>query len=143
MTRLGIKAGALAALMCIVGMVSGYVGAIIIAGYVLLFEPDKMLRSTVTRALVVMALVSLGGAAVNLLPGAISWISEFLGIFGGSLYIGILSTICSWIKTTLSIGETVILGLMAFKAFKGEEFKIGFIENKLMPRIESDNINAD
>lgn len=142
MTRLGIKTGALAALMCIVGMVSGYIGALIIAGYVLLFESDRMLRSTVTRALIVMCLVSLGGAAVNLIPSAISWISEFLGIFGGSLYIGFLSTICSWIKSTLNIGEIIILGLMAFKAMKNEEFTLGFID-KIMTKVESDNINAD
>lgn len=138
MTKLGIKASVVAALMCVVGMSAGYVGALIIAGYVLLFEPDKLLRNTVVKTLVIMCLTSLGATAINLLPSAINWVSEFLGIFGGSLYIGFLSVFCGWVALTINIAETVLLGLMAIFAFKGKEFRVPVVD-KLVEKINEDN----
>ena len=136
MTRLGIKSNVLAALICIVGAVSGYVGALLIAGYVLLMEQDQMLRRVSVKTLVVMCAVSLGHIIVNLLPDTINVISNMLGIFGGSLYIGFLANFCSMLKNAISLAEIVILTIMAIQAFAGKEFKFTLIDNlvdKCMP----------
>jgi hypothetical protein len=118
----------LALLMIVVGMVSGYVGAIVIAGYILFCESDTFLRRTAIKTLIVMCLVSLGATAANLLPRAIGFVSNFLNLFGGSLYIGFLDNLCSWIASAFNLSETVVLALMAINALKGKDFKIGFID---------------
>ena len=138
MTRLGIKSSALATIMCVVAMASGYVGALIVAGYILFVEQDKMLRNTALRALAVLCLASLGVTAINMLPNVIDWISDFVGIFGGGIYLGKFNLICSWIASTVRIAETVVLALMAIFAFKGKEFKIAPID-KFLGKVENDD----
>lgn len=131
MTKLGIKASALATIMCVAAMALGYVSAVLIAGYILLAEQDKMLRNTALKSLAIVCLAALGVTAINLLPNFIGWISDFIGIFEGSLRIGILSLICSWLVGTVRLAETVILAIMAIMAFKGKEFSIPFIDKFL------------
>ena len=142
MTRLGIKASALATIMCISAMALGYVSTVLIAGYILLAEQDKMLRNTALKSLAIICLAAIGITAINLLPNFIGWISDFVGIFDGSLRIGILSLICSWLVGTVNLAETVILAIMAFMAFKGKELSIPFID-KFLKNAEQDELSEN
>lgn len=128
MTKLGIKTNTLAMLMCIVGLVSGYVGALLMAGYILLSESDRMLRRTAIRTLVVMCLASLLIEVVDLLPETITWISSLLSLFNGSLYIGFLSALCNVLVGAVRLAESVILLLMAYNAYKGKELSVKKID---------------
>ena len=136
MTKLGIKTSTFAMLVCVLGLVGGYVSILLAVGYVLFAEQDNMLRKTSLKVLTIMCCASLMGIAIGLLPDFISWISSFIGLFGGALYIGFLSHLCSFLMQTVSLAETVILVIMAFMAFKGKELKIGFLD-KMISGFES------
>ena len=129
MTKLGIKTNILAVLMCTICLASGWLGALLVAGYILLQENDAFLRKTAIKALCVMALVALIDAAIDLLPAAISWLSVFMGFFGGSLYIGVLNTLCSWVTSLASLAQEVVLLIMAWQAFHNKEFAIKPLDN--------------
>lgn len=86
-TRLGISAGLLGAAIYFVGLFSGYLVAVVLTGYVLLFEENSWLRKSAVKAVSVMALFSLLITVLNLVPNAISFINDFTSIFGGSFYI--------------------------------------------------------
>lgn len=128
MTKLGIKSNIMAVLMCVVGLVSGYVGALLMAGYILMYESDTSLRKVAIKVLTVMCMCSLVAELIGLIPDFVSWISSVLMIFGGSLYIGFLSSLCSVLTGAIWIAETIILGLMAVFAYKGKDFFTGKLD---------------
>lgn len=76
-TRLGISAGLLGAAIYFVGLFSGYLVAVVLTGYVLLFEENSWLRKSAVKAVFVMALFSLLITVLNLVPNAISFINDF------------------------------------------------------------------
>lgn len=128
MTKLGIKTNILAVLMCIVGLVSGYIGALLLAGYILLVESDTSLRKTSIKVLTIMCVSSVLTSVIGLLPDFISWVSSILAVFDGSLYIGFLSTMCNILSSTVWLAETALLLLTALFAFKGKDFKFAPID---------------
>lgn len=128
MTKLGIKSNILAVLVCIVGLVSGYVGTLLLAGYILMFENITSLRKTAIKVLTVMCMCSLVAEFIELIPEIVNWISSVLSIFGGSLYIGFLSSLCNVLIGAIWIAETVILVLIAISAYMGKNFSTGKLD---------------
>ena len=92
-TRLGISAGLLGAAIYFVGLFSGYLVAVVLTGYVLLFEENSWLRKSAVKAVSVMALFSLLITVLNLVPNAISFINDFTSIFGSSCSYWICSAV--------------------------------------------------
>lgn len=128
MTKLGIKSNIMAVLMCIVGLVSGYTGALLLAGYILLFENIDSLRKTAIKVLTIMCMCSLLSELCGFIPDVISWISSILMLFGGSLYIGFLSSLCSILSGAVWLVETFMLVIMAINAYKGKDFSAGKLD---------------
>ena len=124
MTKLGIKTNIVAMLVCIVGFVSGYVGVLLIAGYILLMEGDRMLRKTAIKTLTIMCISSLLVGVIGLIPDTVSWIASVLQLFDGSMNVGILLSICDVLSGVVWLAEAFLLLFMAFKAYKGSEFSI-------------------
>lgn len=129
MTKLGIKTNIMAMLVCIVGFVSGYVGALLIAGYILLMEGDRMLRKTAIKALTIMCISSLLVGVIELIPGTVSWIASVLELFDGGMNVGILLSICDVLSGAVRLAEAFILLIMAFKAYNGSEFSVKQLDN--------------
>ena len=67
-TRLGISVGLLGAAIYFMGLFSGYLLAVLLAGYVLLFEENSWLRKNAVKAMSVMAVFSLS----NLISAAVA-----------------------------------------------------------------------
>ena len=81
-TRLGISVGLLGAAIYFMGLFSGYLLAVLLAGYVLLFEENSWLRKNAVKAMSVMAVFSLLITVLNLVPNAIGFINDVVSIFG-------------------------------------------------------------
>lgn len=77
-TRLGISVGLLGAAIYFMGLFSGYLLAVLLAGYVLLFEENSWLRKNAVKAMSVMAVFSLLITVLNLVPNAIGFINGML-----------------------------------------------------------------
>ena len=71
-TRLGISVGMLGAAIYLTGLFSGYVVAVLMAGYVLLFEENSWLRRSAVKAVSLMVFFSFITVLINLIPNAIS-----------------------------------------------------------------------
>ena len=67
-TRLGISVGLLGAAIYFMGLFSGYLLAVLLAGYVLLFEENSWLRKNAVKAMSVMAVFSLLITVLNSFP---------------------------------------------------------------------------
>lgn len=81
-TRLGISVGLLGAAIYFMGLFSGYLLAVLLAGYVLLFEENSWLRKNAVKAMSVMAVFSLliKGRYPRACPNGQSRIPDFCGI---------------------------------------------------------------
>ena len=80
-TKLGISVGLLGAVLYFTGLFSGYIVAVLIAGYILLCEENEWLRKSAVKALGVMIAFSLMTTVINLIPNALSFIDEIVSIF--------------------------------------------------------------
>lgn len=115
-TKLGISVGLLGAAVFFAGMFSGYVVAVLLAGYILLFEENIWLKKTGVKAVALMFLFGIAAALINLLPDLVDLVNRICYIFDGSFQIEILDKIVSFLLQGLNIAETVLFLLLGFKA---------------------------
>lgn len=134
-TRLGVGVGLLAAAMYFIGLFGGYLAAIVLAGYVLLFEEDEWLKKTVVKVVSLMVLFSLLTGIINLIPDMMDCLSNFIKGFYGFLVVGVLSRTTILAVIILDIIQTLLFVVLGFMALKKKTIAIPFIDkliNKYM-----------
>lgn len=134
-TRLGISVGLLGAATYLMGLLSGYIVVIILAGYILLFETNEWLRKSAVKAVALLVFFSLMVTVINLIPNAISFINNLVGVFGKSFSVSVLSRIVNVIVSALDIVEKVVFILLGVKAVNQGTISFPYIDkliNKYM-----------
>ena len=134
-TKLGVSVGLLGAAIYFMGLFSGYLVAILLAGYVLLCEDNEWLKKSAVKAVSVMALFSFLVTVVNLIPNAISIIDYIVSMFGGNFYVAFLSNLVSAVVAVLDIIEKLVLLGLGAKALNQGTITIPFVDrliNKYM-----------
>lgn len=130
-TRLGVTVGALGAITYFAGFFSGYMVAILLAGYVLLFEENAWLRRSVVKAIVLLAFFSVTIGLINLIPDAINFIDDIANVFKGNFSIAVVSHVVTVIVTALSIIEKLLFLGLGIKALNQGTIVIPFIDSKV------------
>ena len=115
-TRLGISVGLLGAAIYLTGLFSGYLVAVLMAGYVLLFEENGWLKRSAVKAVSLMVFFSFITVLVNLIPNAMSCIGYIASMFGGSFHIGFISNLVSAVTSAIDIIEKVLFLALGVKA---------------------------
>ena len=115
-TRFGITVGLLGAAIYFMGLFGGYLVTALLAAYVLLFEENQWLKKNAVKSIAIMILFSLLSVLVHLIPNAISFIDDVIGIFGGSFYIGFISKLANAVTSALNLIETVLFIALGIKA---------------------------
>ena len=101
----------------------------ILAGYVLLVEDNEWLRRTSVKAVSIFIFLALISSFIGLIPNAIEFISNFLGIFGGSFSIPLITSIVDFINGGLTLIKTVLFILLGVKALNQGTVIIPFIDS--------------
>lgn len=130
-TRLGVTVGALGAITYFAGFFSGYMVAILLAGYVLLFEENAWLRRSVVKAIVLLAFFSVTIGLINLIPDAINFIDDIANVFKGNFSIAVVSHVVTVIVTALNIIEKLLFLGLGIKALNQGTIVIPFIDSKV------------
>ena len=128
-TRLGISVGLLGAAIYFMGLFSGYLLAVLLAGYVLLFEENSWLRKNAVKAMSVMAVFSLLITVLNLVPFAIGFMNAVVSIFGGSFYVAFLSNLISAAVAALNIIEKLLIIGLGVKALTQGTIAVPVVDN--------------
>ena len=115
-TKLGISVGLLGAGLYFMGLFSGYMVTVLLAGYVLLCEENEWLKKAAVKAISVMVLFSFIGAIINLIPNVMSFIDHIVSMFGGSFYVGFISNLVNAVVTALNVIEKLLLLGLGVKA---------------------------
>lgn len=115
-TKLGISVGMLGSAIYLTGLFSGYVVAILMAGYVLLFEENSWLKKSVVKAVALMVFFSAIIVLINLVPNVMSCIGYIVSMFGGSFYIGFISNLVNAVISAIDICEKILFVGLGVKA---------------------------
>ena len=128
-TKLGISVGLLGAAIYFMGLFSGYLVVVLLAGYVLLCEDNEWLKKSAVKAVSVMALFSFLITVVNLIPNAISVIDYIVSMFGGNFYVAFLSNLVSAVVAVLNIIEKLVLLGLGVKALNQGTIAVPVVDN--------------
>lgn len=115
-TRLGISVGMLGAAVYLTGLFSGYLVAVLLTGYVLLFEENGWLKRSAVKAVSLMVFFSFITALIALIPSAINCINYIVSIFGGSFYIGFISKLVTAVTSVIDFVEKLLFIGLGVKA---------------------------
>lgn len=128
-TRLGISVGLLGAALFFVCFFGGYTAAIILAGYILLFEENAWLKRSAVKGVALMFGFAVLSAVINLIPNAISFIDSICNVFGGDFYVTFISNIISVVDNALGIIEKLLFIVLGLKAFNQGTVRIPVIDS--------------
>ena len=130
-TRLGVGVGLVAAAMYFIGLFGGYLAAIVLAGYVLLFEEDEWLKKTAVKMVSLMVLFSVLAGIINLIPDVMDCLSNFIKGFYGFLVIGVLSRTTTLAVIILDIIRTILFIVLGFMALHQKTIVIPLIDRMI------------
>lgn len=130
-TRLGISVGLLGAATYFAGLFSGLLAALLLAGYVLMFEENEWLRRSVVKAITLMILFLICTTVVNLIPNGINFINNLAAAFGGVFSINFLSRLTAALVSVIDICEKILFIALGLKALNQSTIVIPVVDQLL------------
>ncbi len=127
-TKLGISVGLFGAGIYLIGLFSGLLAAVILAGYVLLFEENEWLKTCAVKAVAVLVLFSLIIAGINLIPDGLNFIEELIGIFGADVHLTAVERVFSAIVRAVMLVEKILVIGLGLKALNQGSISIPAID---------------
>lgn len=119
--KLGVSIGLLGAAAYFLTYFSGYLVAVLFAGYVLLCEEDEWLKKTCVQAIVLALGFDVLLRVIGLLPDLLAWIDSVVNVFNRTFNYSIVSRVLSVFTRAINLIETcvfLVLGCAAFKKVK-------------------------
>jgi len=135
-TKLGISVGLLGAVMFLSCLFGGYIVAIVMAGYILLFEENEWLKKSAVKGVALMFGFAVLATVINLIPYTIGFIDSIVNVFGGSFSIPFVSKILTVIDSGLTLIERVLFVLLGLKAFNQGTIKVPVIDSLVDKNID-------
>lgn len=135
-TKLGITVGALGAITFFVGFFGGYLAAIVLAGYALLFEENAWLKRSVVKAVVLMVFFSVTVAIINVIPDLLEFVGNIASVFNGNFSIIKVNQVVNVVVSGLNLAEKVLFLGLGVKALSQGTIVIPFIDKKVSKYID-------
>ena len=135
-TRLGITVGALGAITFFAGFFGGYLAAIVLAGYALLFEENAWLKRCVVKAVVLMVFFSVTVAIINVIPDLLEFVGNIASVFNGNFSIIKVNQIVNVLVSGLNLAEKVLFLGLGVKALSQCTIVIPLIDKKVSKYID-------
>ena len=135
-TKLGITVGALGAITFFAGFFGGYLAAIVLAGYSLLFEENAWLKRSVVKAVVLMVFFSVTVAIINVIPDLLEFVGNIASVFNGNFSIIKVNQIVNVLVSGLNLAEKVLFLGLGVKALSQGTIVIPFIDKKVSKYID-------
>lgn len=127
-TKLGISVGLFGAALYLLGLFSGYLIAVLMAGYVLLFEENGWLRRTAVKAIAVKVAFSFLSVGISLIPNAISIVNGIILALGGEYILTVVLNLVNIVVLAVNMTETVLFFCLGLKALNQRTIVIPAID---------------
>lgn len=115
-TKLGITVGLLGSAMYFTGLFAGFLPAIILAGYVLIYEQNEWLRRCAVKVVSLMILFSLLGTLLKLIPDACNIVNNLIFTVSGGLGMLSVTRIFTALANGIDVAEKVVFVGLGLKA---------------------------
>ena len=135
-TKLGITVGALGAITFFAGFFGGYLAAIVLAGYALLFEENAWLKRCVVKAVVLMVFFSVTVAIINVIPDLLEFVGNIASVFNGNFSIIKVNQIVNVLVSGLNLAERVLFLGCGVKALSQGTIVIPLVDKKVSKYID-------
>lgn len=135
-TKLGITVGALGVITFFAGFFGGYLAAIVLAGYALLFEENAWLKRSVVKAVVLMVFFSVTVAIINVIPDLLEFVGNIASVFNGNFSIIKVNQVVNVVVSGLNLVEKVLFLGLGVKALSQGTIVIPFIDKKVSKYID-------
>ena len=103
--------------------------AVLLVGYVLLFEENEWLKKSAVKAIAVMVLFSILIAVANLVPNAISVIDYIVSMFGGNFHIAFVTNLINAVVAVLNIIQKLLFLGLGMSALSQGTIAVPIIDN--------------
>ncbi len=128
-TKLGISVGLLGAIIYFASAFGGgYLVALLLCGYVLLFEDNPWLRKTSVKAVLLLIIFSLISVVLGLIPDIWQTITNLLTAFNKYPSSTFMSGINSAISSAITIIKSVLFIILGLKALNQGAIKLLIID---------------
>ena len=133
-TKLGLSVGLVGAAICFLGAYY-FLGAVLLAGYVLLCESNEWLRKLAVKVVAIVVAFGLISVLIGALDDIFAIINVCIGWFG-FYSISFPLNLDSLLSHICSLVETVLLVLMGIRALTQGAVRVKFFDNLVQKHTE-------
>jgi uncharacterized membrane protein len=130
-TKLGVSVGLVGAAIYLAGAFGGILAAVILGGYVLLFEQNAWLKKAAVKAIAVLLCFAVLSAVIGLIPDFLSFLNYLAAIFGGSVHVAVLNNLTSMLLKAVEIIRTVLLIALGLKALNQQTVYVPVVDEQI------------
>lgn len=127
-TKLGITVGMLGATVYLAGLFGGYLVAIVLAGYILLYEENEWLKKSAVKAITLMICFSFFSISINVISNGITCIHNIVAIFDGSFSIDLLSKFIVALNSIIDLFEKILFLDLGLKALNQGTISVPIVD---------------
>lgn len=135
-TKLGISVGLLGAAIYFAGAFGGILAAVILSGYVLLFEQNAWLKKTAVKAVAVLLCFAVLSAVLGLIPDFMTFLNHLVSIFGGRVSVPALSSLMAMLLKAVDIIRTVLLIALGIKALNQQTVYVPVVDEQIRKHMD-------
>lgn len=128
-TRLGLSVGVVGAAAYFLALFGGLLPALILAGYVLMFETNGWLKRTAVKALVISILFSVVLYLINLIPECCGIVNDIAFMCDDFFDMAKFLRFMTVLEKLIVIFQYILMLALGFKAMKQRTIVIGFIDS--------------
>ena len=125
---LGVSVGLLGSAMYLISLFSGFLPAVVLAGYVLLCEQNVWLKRCAVKAVSLLVFFSLLQAPFQLIPNTSSMVNNLIFTLSGGLGALSTATVFTTIAGSVEIIKKVIFIILGIKALKQKTIAVPVID---------------
>ena len=126
-SKIGVRVCLLGALGYWLSIFGGFIPALLLVGYVLLFENNKWLKKSVLNVLVLSVFFSITSGLISVFSDFTGFINSFFGIFEGHFYADGFNSFISCLLYVVGITETIMFVILGFVSLKQKDVTIPFV----------------
>lgn len=135
-TKLGISVGFMGAILCCMGLFSGYFITIAAVAYVLIREENMWLRKTAVKVLALTFVFPLLHTLIGFLPDMVNFIDDVMYLFDDYFKVEKLAEIVTVLKDIVNITEYVVFIVIGVFALSQRTIKIPLVDSLIDKHIE-------
>ena len=127
-TKLGLPVGVCVAATYLIVFFGGWIPALLLLGFILLYEENTTLKISVVTAVALALACALANALIGLIPEFVELIRSLIHCFDPRFYLEMPTRVTNFLYSAVSLAKTVVFVLLAWFAAMDKPKQPAFIK---------------